>query len=159
MLKTLELKKALSYGRDVRRFILLIESKESQHLCLKTLRRQSIDNEIVVPHNFADGLDYMRGLGRWTGRNGNVLPSFILVDSTYEPEAAKEFVAEVRKDAHTKHMPIVLLSSAKEDELHALYEAGVTSVVEKPSDATEFEDMLLTLTLYWLLLHSSPFIL
>lgn len=159
MLKTLELKKALSYGRDVRRFILLIESKESQHLCLKTLRRQSIDNEIVVPHNFADGLDYLRGLGRWTGRNGNVLPSLILVDATFEPEAAKDFVAEVRKDAHTKYMPLVLLGTAKDSELHALYEAGATSVVEKPTDPTEFEDMLLTLTLYWLLLHSSPYVL
>ena len=60
----------------------------------------------------------------------------------------------LREDAHTRRLPVVVLSSSSEErDIAQSYELGANSYVRKPVDFREFTEAARQLGLYWLLMN------
>jgi two-component system response regulator len=65
-----------------------------------------------------------------------------------------EVLRHIRADPRTRRIPVVILTSSKEEEdIGAGYDLGVNSYVRKPVDFKEFQIAIENLGLYWLLLN------
>jgi CheY-like chemotaxis protein len=65
-----------------------------------------------------------------------------------------EVLRRIRADERTKFLPVVVLTSSKEDEdVLNSYSLGANAYVRKPVEFAEFAEAAKTLGLFWLLLN------
>jgi two-component system response regulator len=63
----------------------------------------------------------------------------------------------MRADERTKFIPVVILTSSKEQQdLMQGYALGANSYVRKPVDFTEFMEAVRILGIYWLMTNQTP---
>ena len=68
-----------------------------------------------------------------------------------------EVLKIIKNNPETKKLPVVVVSSSKEDpDIKLAYELGVNSYVVKPVDFDDFVAAISNLGLYWLLVNESP---
>jgi two-component system, response regulator len=69
----------------------------------------------------------------------------------------KEVLRKIRTDPRTKRIPVVVLTSSQEDrDIFDSYDLGVNSYIVKPVDFNQFNNTVLELGHYWLLLNHPP---
>jgi two-component system, response regulator len=138
--------------------ILLVEDNASdEKLTLRAFRKCGIANEVVVQRDGADALDYLFGTGKYAGAPVIALPTVILLDLKLPRVDGLEVLRQVRADERTKQVPVVILTSSKQDEdVVRGYALGANAYVRKPVDFVEFAEAAKTLGLFWLLLNESP---
>ena len=68
-----------------------------------------------------------------------------------------EVLRRIRADARTRYLPVVILTSSKEEEdvLHS-YSLGANGFVRKPLDFGKLVQAVKALGLYWLVLNEAP---
>ena len=135
--------------------ILLVEDNPSDaDLTRRALAKGHISNELVVAEDGQEALDYLRGEGAYAGRAISETPSVILLDLKLPKVSGLEVLRAIRANAQTRRVPVVILTSSKEEEdVGAGYDLGVNSYVRKPVDFKEFQAAIANLGLYWLLLN------
>jgi two-component system response regulator len=135
--------------------ILLVEDNPSDaDLTRRALFRGHISNELVVAEDGQEALDYLRGEGRYTGRNLAETPAVILLDLKLPKVPGLEVLRAIRSDPRLRRVPVVILTSSREEEdIGAGYDLGVNSYVRKPVDFKEFQVAIENLGLYWLILN------
>jgi two-component system, response regulator len=135
--------------------ILLVEDNASDtDLTRRALMKGRISNELVVVEDGQEALDYLRGEGAYTGRNISETPALILLDLKLPKVPGLEVLRLIREDARIGRVPVVILTSSKEEEdVAAGYDLGANSYVRKPVDFREFQTAIETLGLYWLILN------
>lgn len=138
--------------------ILLVEDNASdEELTLRALRKSNISNEVVVARDGSAALDYLFARGAYAGRDGTMQPQVILLDLNLPKIGGLDVLRAIRADARTKFLPVVILTSSKEDrDLLGCYELGANSYIVKPVDFTQFADAVRQLGLYWLVLNQRP---
>ncbi len=63
----------------------------------------------------------------------------------------------IRADERTRLLPVVVLTSSKEEEdVARSYTLGANSYVRKPVDFTQFTEAIRTVGLFWLQLNEFP---
>jgi CheY-like chemotaxis protein len=68
-----------------------------------------------------------------------------------------EVLAQIRANPETRELPVVILTSSKEEQdLVATYELGVNSFVAKPVAFDEFARTVADLGMYWVLVNRVP---
>jgi two-component system, response regulator len=135
--------------------ILLVEDNPSDaDLTRRALTRGHISNQLVVAEDGQEALDYLRGEGTYAGRAVSETPSVVLLDLKLPKVSGLEVLRAIRADARIKRVPVVILTSSKEEEdVAAGYDLGVNSYVRKPVDFKEFQVAIENLGLYWLILN------
>ncbi len=138
--------------------ILLVEDNPGDvHLILRALRRDGIQNEVVVTRDGADGLDYMFCRGPYEQRDPNDMPVVILLDLKMPKVDGIEVLKALRGDARTWWMPIVIFtSSEQEKDVVRCYQSGANSYVTKPVGASDFRRAVRHIGLYWALVNVPP---
>jgi len=138
--------------------ILLVEDNpDDVELTLRALKKNNIKNEVVVARDGVEALDYLFGAGSYSGRDTSLMPQLILLDLKLPKLDGLDVLRRVRADERTKVLPVVILTSSKEEQdLINGYSLGANSYVRKPVDFTQFIDAVGKLGLYWLLLNESP---
>ncbi len=138
-----------------RRFILLVEDNEDDEvLTLRALDKNNIANEVVIARDGAEALDFMFGTGAHAGRDTNEQPQVVLLDLNLPKISGHDVLKRVRADPRTRHLPIVVLTSSKEDEdLIQSYTNGANAYVRKPVEFGQFTEAVKTLGLFWLILN------
>ena len=135
--------------------ILLIEdNKDDVALTLRALKKNNIQNEVVVARDGVEGLDFLFGIGSHTGRDLTMMPDLILLDLKLPRADGLEVLKRLRSDERTHLLPVVILTSSNEDQdrLNG-YSLGANSYVRKPVDFTQFMEAVRQLGLYWLILN------
>jgi two-component system, response regulator len=137
--------------------ILLVEDNpDDEALTMRALRKSGVANEIVVARDGAEALDYLFGTGTHAGRDLSVMPMLTLLDLKLPRIGGLEVLGRLRGDQRTRNLPIVILTSSKEDpDLLSAYELGCNSYIRKPVDFTQFTESVRQLGLYWLVLNES----
>jgi len=141
-----------------RRIILLVEDNpDDVELTMRALKKNNIVNEVVVVHDGVEALDYLFGTGKYAGRDTSVLPELVLLDLKLPRIDGLEVLKRLREDERTKLIPVVILTSSKEEsDLIAGYELGANSYIRKPIKFDEFVKVVGELGLYWLVLNEPP---
>jgi two-component system response regulator len=68
-----------------------------------------------------------------------------------------EVLRRIRADERTRLMPVVILTSSKEEQdLLKSYSLGANSYIRKPVDFNQFVTTVGHLGLYWLVLNEAP---
>ena len=137
--------------------ILLVEDNPHDlELTLIALERSQLANEVVIVRDGAEALDYLHGRGVYSGREqGN--PAVVLLDLKLPKVDGLEVLAEIRAQAALKSVPVVMLTSSKEEQdLVRSYELGVNAYVVKPVDFTEFVRAIADLGIFWAVLNEPP---
>jgi two-component system, response regulator len=138
--------------------ILLIEDNSSDvDLTRRALEKGHIANRLVVAKDGKEALDYLWGEGAWAGRDVSDLPAVTLLDLKLPKLPGLEVLRRVRADARTRRLPVVILTSSKEEQdLTAGYDLGANSYIRKPVDFEQFTQAIGQLGLYWLVWNERP---
>jgi len=138
--------------------ILLVEDNpDDEALTLRALKKNNILNGVVVAHDGVEALDYLFGTGTHAGRNPSHLPQVVLLDLKLPKVDGLEVLRRIRADERTKLLPVVVLTSSKEEQdLLKSYSLHANSYVRKPVDFTQFTEAVRQLGLYWLVLNEAP---
>ncbi len=138
--------------------ILLVEDNaDDEALTVRAFRKNNIANEIDVARDGAEALDYLFATGAYAHRVAAPLPPLVLLDLKLPKLDGIEVLRRIRADERTRLMPVVVLTSSKEDrDVLSSYELGASSYVRKPVNFTEFVEAVRTLGLYWLVLNVQP---
>jgi two-component system response regulator len=140
------------------KIILLVEDNpDDEALTRRALKKNQILNEVVVARDGAEALEWLFGTGRYAGRDRSVMPTVILLDLKLPKVDGLEVLQRIRADASTKLLPVVILTSSKEEQdLAQSYTLGANSYMRKPVDFAQFSEAIRHLGLYWLVLNEAP---
>lgn len=138
--------------------ILLVEDNpDDELLAIRALEKNKIMNEVVVARDGAEALDYLFGAGAFAGRDMSVMPQIILLDLKLPKIDGLEVLRRIRNDERTRLLPVVVLTSSKEDrDLTESYSLGANSYIRKPVNFAQFTEAIRQLGLYWLVLNECP---
>ena len=135
--------------------ILLVEDNaDDEALTMRALQKNKITNKIVVARDGVEALDYLFARGNHAGRDTAVQPAVILLDLKLPKLDGFEVLRQLRADSRTKLLPVVILTSSKEQQDIANgYDLGANSYVRKPVDFQQFVEAVRQLGLYWLVIN------
>ncbi len=132
--------------------ILLVEDNpDDEKLTLRALAKNNIQNEVITARDGVEALAYLFGDGNQPA------PAMVLLDIKLPKVNGIEVLRKIRQSDKTKFVPVVILTSSKEDQdLIAGYELGANSYIRKPVDFVQFTEAVRQLGLYWLILNEPP---
>ena len=140
------------------RFILLVEDNPSDvGLTRRALEQSHISNRLVVAEDGREALDYLFATGAHADRDVSDLPTLVLLDLKLPRMDGREVLRQIRADARTRRLPVVVLTSSQEEQdIIASYDLGANSYIRKPVDFVQFAEAIRHLGLYWLVLNEPP---
>jgi two-component system, response regulator len=138
--------------------ILLVEdNSDDEVLTLRALKKNQIVNDVVVVRDGVEALDFLFGAGSYTGRDTAVQPEVVLLDLQLPRVSGLEVLKRVRTEERTRSLPIVVLTSSKEQEdVIASYANGANAYMHKPVEFRQFTEAVKTLATFWLSLNVPP---
>jgi CheY-like chemotaxis protein len=137
--------------------ILLVEDNQMDIvLTLDAFKEARLENTINVVKNGEEALDYMFGRGKYTDRMMYPLPSLILLDLKMPGIDGFEVLRQIKSTPKLKRIPVVILSSSKEEGDRALsYDTGANSYLLKPVSFDGFVEIVKRIDNYWFSLNIS----
>ena len=138
--------------------VLLVEDNpDDVQLTLRALKKNKIENPVIVASDGVAALDYLFGQGEYAGRDTREQPVVVLLDLKLPKLDGHAVLRRMRADERTRLTPVVVLTSSKEEvDLIESYKLGVSSYIRKPVDFKQFVEVVGQLGLYWLLLNEPP---
>lgn len=138
--------------------ILLVEDNPADaELALHALRKSKMANHIQVLQDGAEALEFLFCRGPFANRSFVSPPRLVLLDLKLPKVDGLQVLREVKSDARTRAIPIIILTSSKEDrDLVTSYTLGVNSYIQKPVNFNEFQEVVRQLGMYWLLVNCKP---
>ena len=138
--------------------ILLVEDDPSDaELTLHALEKSKLVNKIHVVRDGEEALDFLFCRSSFSDRRFEEAPRLVLLDLKLPKVEGLEVLKAVKLDPRTKAIPIIVLTSSKQDrDVVKSYQLGVNSYIQKPVNFGEFQDVVRQLGMYWLLLNSKP---
>lgn len=137
--------------------ILLVEDNPNDiELTLIALEKVRLANPVVSVRDGVEALDYLRREGQWSER-AEENPAVILLDKKLPKIDGHEVLKIVRADENLKRIPIVMLTSSREEkDLLRSYDLGVNAYVVKPVEFDDFMAAISDLGVFWAVLNEPP---
>ena len=141
---------------DLRPILLVEDNAKDVELALAALAKCQLANEIVVVRDGAEALDFLYRRGDHAERAAGD-PAVVLLDLKLPKLDGLEVLEQVKKDAMLRHIPVVMLTSSKEErDLVRSYELGVNAFVVKPVEFRAFFEAIQDLGVFWAVLNEPP---
>ena len=137
--------------------ILLVEDNpQDLRLTQRALKKANLANHIHVARDGQEALEFIFCEGEYAGRKIENAPKVILLDLKLPKVDGKEVLERIKTDPRTKMIPVVVLTSSKEQsDVVESYNLGVNSYIVKPVNFEGFAAAVRQLGMYWLL-HNQP---
>jgi two-component system, response regulator len=141
-----------------KKIVLLVEDNpDDEELTKIAFESSNLLNELIVVHDGAEALDFLFATGAYAGRDLEVTPQVVLLDLKLPKVSGLEVLRRLRADERTRTLPVVVLTSSKQDEdVVRSYELGANAYVRKPVDFREFSEAARQLGIFWLLVNQPP---
>jgi two-component system response regulator len=138
--------------------LLLVEDQPSDaELALRALRDLDLGKRLRLVEDGAEALDFIFGRAAYADRSVSDAPGLILLDLKLPKVSGHKVLRTLKSDEQTKHIPVIILSSSKEDsDVERCYELGANSYVVKPVDFGQFTETVQRIGTYWLDTNEQP---
>jgi DNA-binding response OmpR family regulator len=141
----------------IRRILLVEDNRDHAELTIRALRKSNVANEVKTVYDGEEALDYMFGRGAYAGRDVADIPAVILLDLKLPKVDGMDVLKQVRADERTKLVPVVILTSSKEErDVINGYRLGANAYVQKAVDFVRFSEAVKSLGLFWAVLNEPP---
>ena len=126
------------------------DDAEDRRMTTEALEESRLANDLRFVENGEELLQYLQRQGKYSNEEDSPKPGLILLDLNMPRMDGRTALAEIKQNAEIRHIPIVILTSSKEDEdIYRSYDLGVNSYIVKPVTFEALVDILLTLEKYW----------
>ena len=144
----------MKYGIE----ILLVEDNSSDaEMTIDALKKSNLANRLLHLKDGAAALDFIFAHGEYSDREVAATPKVILLDLKMPKVNGLQVLEKIRGDERTKRVPVVVLTSSKEDpDIQKCYDLGVNSYVVKPVEFDKFQKAISDLGLYWMIVNLPP---
>jgi CheY-like chemotaxis protein len=134
--------------------ILLVEDNPCDaELATRALRKAGLANKLLWLSGGAHALEYLFRRGAYVARD-DAHPRLILLDLKMPHVDGFEVLRAVKSDERTRSIPVVVLSSSRDDGAVARsYALGVNSYLVKPLIFAALADLVRDAGFYWLALN------
>jgi len=133
-----------------KRIIVVEDSEDDAEFTKLALMKNNFLNNIVVTTDGAQALELLLD-------EAEITPGLVLLDLNLPKINGLDVLRRVREHEKTKLVPIVVLSSSKEEkDLRNCYEAGANSYVRKPIDFHDYMTVVGEIAHYWLKTNEVP---
>jgi CheY-like chemotaxis protein len=138
--------------------ILLVEDNpQDAELAIHALGKRNLASNLVHVLDGQMALDFLFGTGAYEGRDTQIQPKVVMLDLKLSKMDGIEVLRHLRADERTKLLPVVILTSSREDrDVIETCKLGANSYIVKPVDFENFSEKIGNLGLYWLLLNETP---
>ena len=138
--------------------ILLVEDNPNDaELAMRALKKNKLANKLLWVKDGAEALDFIFATGNYSSRSVVNGPKVILLDLRLPKVDGMEVLRRVKGDERTRAIPVVVLTSSKEDrDVVESYQIGVNSFISKPVEFESFAKTVSELGFYWLLVNQPP---
>ena len=139
-----------------KRILLAEDDPRDQELTIAALSEYRLANEILVVSDGVEALDYLHRRGRFADvPPGN--PAILLLDLKMPKVDGLEVLQEIRQTPELRLLPVVMLTSSKEEaDIAESYNLGASAYVVKPVDFHDFVDAVKKTGLFWAILNEPP---
>ena len=126
--------------------ILLVEDDQVDAMTVKrALKEIKVTNRLDIVNDGEEALTFLKN-------SENKKPSIILLDLNMPKMNGIEFLKIAKKDESLKKIPVVVLTTSKEDQDKVdSFNLGVAGYMIKPVDYRKFVEVVRTIDLYWTL--------
>ena len=135
--------------------ILLVEDNpDDVDLTRRAFQRAGLTQPIDVVEDGVEALDYLFAREAYAHRAQAPLPGLVLLDLKLPRLDGHEVLRQIRANARTRFLPVVILTSSDEEkDMVESYSHGCNSYVRKPVDFERFSRAIRDLSVYWLRLN------
>jgi two-component system response regulator len=141
--------------KEIRTILLVEDSPADAEMTIDALREAKLANPIVHVEDGVEALDCLFQRGAWADRP-LVIPAVVLLDIKMPRLDGIEVLREIRESDRLKHVPVVILSSSREEsDLARSWDLGVNAYVVKPVNAQQFFDAVQTLGQFWAVMNEA----
>jgi len=139
--------------------ILLVEDNAADaEMTVAALSQNNLANKLLHVKDGSEALDFIFAEGKYAGLQINQKPKVILLDLKMPKVDGIEVLQKIRSDERTKNIPVVVLTSSKEDpDIQECYDLGVNSYVVKPVEFDHFQKIISELGIYWMIVNQPPY--
>ncbi len=126
------------------------DDPEDVRMTTEALEESRLANDLRFVENGEELLKYLRREGKYSAEDSSPRPGLILLDLNMPRMDGRTALAEIRRSPELRSIPIVVLTSSKEDaDIYRSYDLGVNSYIVKPVTFESLVDILQTLEKYW----------
>ncbi len=135
--------------------ILLVEdSPDDIVLTTEALKDGKVRNRLSVVEDGEDAMSFLRRKGTFAKAPR---PDLILLDLNLPRKSGKEVLAEIKQDPQLKRIPVVIMTSSKEEkDVLEAYERHANCYVVKPVDLDQFLGVVRSIETFWLTVVKLP---
>jgi len=137
--------------------ILLVEDNTfDAELTIRSFKDQKLANSVTWVKDGEEALDYVFRRGAYAQRTSSD-PRLILLDLKMPRVGGIEVTREIKGNEHTKHIPIVVMTSSNEEsDIAECYKLGANSYIVKPLDFASLAEVARQAGYYWLAVNRGP---
>lgn len=136
-------------GTDARKIIFLIEDNRGDiRLIQEALKSTAAQCEVVVARDGMEAMSYLRQEGEYINA---VRPDLILLDLNLPKKDGREVLAEIKADPSLKHIPIIVLTTSRnEEDISQSYDLHVNCYIAKSRNLSQLFKIVRGIEEFWL---------
>jgi len=140
----------------LRTILIAEDSAADAEMAIDALREARLANPIVHVEDGVEALDFLLRRGAFAQREEG-LPAVLLLDIKMPRMDGLEVLQRIRAEEELKRMPVVILSSSREEsDLARSWDLGVNAYVVKPVDVDQFFNAVKTIGTFWAVINQAP---
>ena len=138
--------------------ILLVEDNPNHaELTMRALKMHNLNEDFVWVKSGEEATDFIFCRGAYATRKIEHQPKVIFLDLKLPKKSGLQVLQEVRLDSKTKNIPIVMLTTSREEkDIIEGQSLGLNGYVVKPDDFEKFAEAIRSIGYYWLVLNQLP---
>ena len=135
--------------------ILLVEDNQGDSdLAREALETSKVRNTLHVVVDGLEAMDFLRRKGKYAAVPR---PDLVLLDLNLPKKDGREVLAEIKADEDLKRIPVVILTTSKEEEdILKSYNLHANCYISKPIDLGQFMKVVRSIEDFWLTIVKLP---
>ncbi|MBW1709674.1 MAG: response regulator [Deltaproteobacteria bacterium] len=138
--------------------ILLVEDEEAHaELTKRAIRKTGNANRIDIVPDGEQALDYLMNCGDYSDKAEYPCPGLIILDIKLPGIDGIEVLKTIKQHPAVRQIPVIMLTTSEnEADIEQSYKNYANSYLIKPVGFQEFEEKVMQIDSYWMLLNKPP---